>query len=116
MIFFQRIFIDKSKIKRFHEKSGAAADLSELYAEESSFDIYQDRWEFAEHMNFYIAASARNACTISVGNASSLSSLKRKRPNTDNVEDEIGENVCVSIILMCFYNSNALRLFYCVSI
>lgn len=79
-------------MKRFREKSGASADLCDMYTEDSTFDVYEDRWEFAEHMNFFIPATARKAFTVSMGNAASTSSVKRKRtdaPDCDDFEENV---------------------------
>lgn len=81
-------------MKRMHDKSGAPADLIDLYSDDSSFDVYQDRWEFADHMNFYIPACARSASTVSMGNASSSSNMKRRRMRADyDVDNDFDENV-----------------------
>lgn len=81
-------------MKRYREKSGASADLVDMYTDDSTFDFYEDRWEFAEHMNFFIPASARKAYTVSMGNSASTSSVKRKRSTVDAREsDDFDENV-----------------------
>lgn len=64
-----------------------------MYSENEpvDFDIYQDRWEFAEHMNFFIPACARSAYGVSLGNSTSLTTLNKKRsatPSSSVADDE----------------------------
>lgn len=90
VVFFFRNYIDTAKVKRFREKSGATAELYETYNKEpaEAFDLYNDRWDFAEHMQFFIPACVRNAHTITMGNATSTSNIQRKRQNADDDDFE----------------------------
>lgn len=62
-----------------------------MYSEESSqsFDIYQEKWEFADHMMFFFPACARSASTVAIGDSSSESNATRKRARTD-IDDDVG--------------------------
>ena len=73
-----RNFCDKNKVERIKYKSGAPADLLDLYDSENpiAIDIYNDRWDFASHMAFYIPACARSAYTVSLGNKQSTTKTK----------------------------------------
>lgn len=99
--------MDKAKIKRIQEKSGAGAEECDTDEPTKSYDLYAARWDFANHMNFYIPACARPAVTVSMGNASMVSRHKRKR----DIGDDDTVSVCsasnkfvlliVSCILLC---------------
>lgn len=67
-------------MKKIKDKSGAPADLLDLYDDEQSneIDIYNDRWDFAEHMNFFIPACARTAYTVSLDDAKSTTKTNSK--------------------------------------
>lgn len=73
-----RHYLDNCKVERIKDKSGAPADLVDLYDSEKStkFDLYSDRWDFAEHMDFFIPACARSAYTVSLGNKQAKTNLK----------------------------------------
>lgn len=79
-VFFitNRVYVDKNKVAKFQEISGSSADLLEQYKPDGSqsFDIYESRWQFADHMSFYLPACARSAFTVSIGNSSSETNLK----------------------------------------
>lgn len=85
--------MDKSKVSRIKEKSGAPADLIDLYGDEepANFDIYNDRWEYAKHMNFFMPACARSAYTVSIGNSTATTNIKQKK--TLNETQEIGDGL-----------------------
>lgn len=95
-------------MKRFREKSGASAEDVDDGEDTAPYDLYKPRWEYAEHMNFYIPACARAASTISVGNSGITNRLKRKRPTNDATTDD--DNVSTvfllfpSIVYSCFEN------------
>lgn len=97
-----RNFIDKAKVKRLREKSGASADDLEN-DESSTIDVYQSRWPFAEHMNFFIPACARSATRISMGNSTMTSNLKRKTTETAPVEEDNVSDCCECFRLSMFY-------------
>lgn len=69
--------------------TGAPADLLELYDNEqaTTVDIYNDRWEFAQHMDFFIPACARTAYTVSLGNAKSATNTKPKS-NSEKIDSD----------------------------
>lgn len=101
---FDSIYVDKSKVKKIADKSGAAAELLDLYTGDGShkLDIYQDRWPFAEHMDFFIPACARTAHTVSIGDKKSATSLKSKPPkdttagdDTEYIDEEFLLDVCL---------------------
>lgn len=73
-----RNFLDKNKVERIKDKSGAPADLLDLYDSEkpTKIDLFSDRWDFAEHMDFFIPACARTAYTVSLGNKQSKTNIK----------------------------------------
>lgn len=50
------------------------------------FDVYQSRWQFAEHMAFYLRACVRQAETVSLGNSSARTDLKRKHDAIDTLQ------------------------------
>lgn len=57
----------------------APADLLDFYENEDvKLDIYNDRWEFASHMDFYVPACARSAYTISMGDSKCATNIKQK--------------------------------------
>lgn len=70
--------MDKSKVTKIIDKSGASADLLDLYSSDGSHrvDIYKDHWALAEHMNFFIPACARSAHTVSIGDKKTTTNLK----------------------------------------
>lgn len=76
--FFHRNFLDKSKVQRIKDKSGAPADLLDLYDQEkpTTIDVFSERWDFASHMDFFIPACARSAYTVSLGNTQSKTNVK----------------------------------------
>lgn len=87
------IYVDKSKVSKITDKSGAAADLLDLYTSDGtqSVDIYQDRWPYAEHMNFFIPACARSANTVSIGGKKTKTNLKSqlsKEITTDEYDED----------------------------
>lgn len=85
---FNRNYVDKAKVKKIAEKSGAGAELLENFKEDGSqkFDVYQSRWQFAEHMAFYLPACVRQADTVSLGDSSAKTALKRKHDATDTLQ------------------------------
>lgn len=94
---FYRVYVDKAKVSKIKEKSGASADLTDLYSSDlTSFDIYMDRWPLAEHMSFYIPACARTAHSVSLGNSKSETTLKANSSTTSTISTDLDEN---SIIL-----------------
>lgn len=78
ILLFNRNFVDKSKVSKIEEKSGASADLLESYKDDGSqsFDIYDARWPLAEHMAFFLPACARTSYNVSLGNSSAATNLK----------------------------------------
>lgn len=49
--------------------------------------MYSDRWDFAEHMNFYIPACARSAYTVSLGNMQSKTNVKQSTSRKSDIDD-----------------------------
>lgn len=85
-------------MKKIRDKSGAPADLLDFYNENDvSFDIYQDRWQYASHMDFFIPACARSAYTISIGNSASVTNLKRKSTADDSLNENCSLDDSVNI-------------------
>lgn len=78
IIFNYRNFLDRNKVGRIKDKTGAPADLLDLYDSEKPTKIYlfNDRWDFAEHMDFFIPSCARNSYTVSMGNKQSKTNMK----------------------------------------
>lgn len=83
MIFSQ--FIDAQKTKRFKEKSGEPLEYREDI--ELNADIYKDSWPLAQHMTWYIPASARDADTVSIGDGGSDS--QQSMSNQSGAVEEI---------------------------
>lgn len=67
-------------MKKIKDKSGAPADLLDFYDNDqpAKMDIYIDRWDYAQHMDFFIPACARAAYTVSLGDAKSTTNIKSK--------------------------------------
>ncbi|XP_055308301.1 uncharacterized protein LOC129572380, partial [Sitodiplosis mosellana] len=80
-----RIYVDKNKVAKIREKSGAPSDLLDLYQSDGSqkFDVYESRWPFADHMAFFLPACARTAFTVSIGNSNSETNLKDPTNQSD---------------------------------
>lgn len=113
IIFNFRNFLDKNKVERIKDKSGAPADLLDLYDNNkpTKIDLFSDRWDFAEHMDFFIPACARTAYTVSLGNKQSKTNIKKSisRELYDEMLDvELNDPDPVSV-LFTFYLSNSLN-------
>ncbi|XP_058818704.1 uncharacterized protein LOC131682979 [Topomyia yanbarensis] len=87
-----RVYLDRSKLEKISNKSGAPADLLDLYSADiqGKFDLYQSRWPFAEEMSFYIPSCARTAYTVSLGNSGANTRLKNpiETSQTTHLEGE----------------------------
>ncbi|XP_058832735.1 uncharacterized protein LOC131690762 [Topomyia yanbarensis] len=92
-----RIYLDKAKINKIADKSGAPADMLDLYQADGSqrFDIYQERWPLAEAMSFFLPSCARNAFTISIGDCNSKTTLKKSLELEEEVLLEENESFTV---------------------
>lgn len=93
---------------RIHEKSGEEADMMEYYKEDGSqsLDIFNDHWDLAEHMAFFIPACARKSTTVSIGNSNSTTNIQAKKDDIlldDSLIDgldivfEVDNDVCYPI-------------------
>lgn len=103
--------MDTSKVQRIKDKSGAPADLLDLYdsTKPIAIDLYNDRWDFAQHMDFFIPACARSAYTVSLGNKKAKTNLKAStsRELYDEALDvELNDPDPVSISLVIYLNEN----------
>lgn len=101
-LFISRIYLDKSKVQKISDKSGAPADILELYQPDGSqkFDIYQERWPLAEAMSFFLPSCARSAYTISIGDRSATTKLKNTPEPSEELEEEwLSEEIEVHILL-----------------
>ncbi|XP_062548658.1 uncharacterized protein LOC134213536 [Armigeres subalbatus] len=84
-----RIYLDKEKVRKISEKSGAPADMLDMYTEDGSqrFDIYQERWPLSDAMSFFLPSCARTAYTVSIGNRSAATALKRHGDEEECLEE-----------------------------
>lgn len=74
VFFIHRHYIDAYKTKRLKEVSGAPLEYGD---KEVSNDIYNDAWPLAQHMTWFIPASARDSSGVSVGDGACV-----KKSNT----------------------------------
>lgn len=60
-----------------------------------TLDIYNDRWEYAQQMAFYIPAGARKAYTVSMGNKKSATNTKPSDMSESEYETLMNEKMDV---------------------